>query len=77
MKLRTSRKLFGLVAGGVLVLAAVVYIGVRQFDGELEIVDRQERCVAISQSPTPDGATEAERALLAQCRAEGWKPQPL
>lgn len=76
MRLGTRKTLFGLIAGGILVLAAVVYIGTRQFDGELEVVDRQERCVAIVQSATPEGADETERNQLAACRAEGWTPPP-
>lgn len=76
MRLGTRNKLFGLIAAGLVVLAGVVAIGVRQFDGELEVVDRQEHCVAISQSPTPDGATDDERRQLAECRAEGWQPPP-
>lgn len=77
MKTKTRNKLIGLIVGGILVLAGVVVIGVRQFDTELEVVDRQERCVAIAQSANPDGASDAERQLLAACRAEGWRPPPL
>lgn len=76
MRLGTRKTLVGLIAGGVVVLAGVVYIGSRQFDEELSVVDRQERCVAISQSPTPEGANETERGQLAECRAEGWRPPP-
>lgn len=77
MRFGTRNKLFAMIAGGVVVLAGVVAIGVRQFDGELEVVDRQERCVAIVRSAHPDGATDAEKQQLADCRAEGWQPPPL
>lgn len=74
MRLGTRKKVYALIAGGVVLLAVVVWIGTRQFDQELDVVDRQERCVAISQSATPEGGTETEKRQLADCRAEGWQP---
>jgi hypothetical protein len=74
MKWGLRRTIAGLVALGVIVLALVIYFGTHRYDDELEVLDRRERCVAMSQSIRPDGADDGEKAQLARCRSEGWAP---